>query len=84
MPTKNKTVSIKSTRRKPVNLERGKASSLSSKGNRLKANGIRYERPQAKPDETIHEREKRLAELEALTLRAFQIAYDNHHSRHSS
>jgi hypothetical protein len=30
-------------------------------------------------DETEEEREKRLARRMALTLRAFQIAYDNHH-----
>ena len=29
--------------------------------------------------ETKEERKKRLAEREALTLRAFQMAYDNHH-----
>lgn len=29
--------------------------------------------------ETKEEREKRLARLEALTLRAFQMAYDNYH-----
>ncbi|HEV7682629.1 MAG TPA: hypothetical protein VGO68_10940 [Pyrinomonadaceae bacterium] len=85
MPLKNKTVSAKSTRRKTVKpVDRGKASSLSSKGNRPKVNGIRYERPQTKPGETTNEREKHRAELEALTLRAFQIAYDNHRSRHSS
>ena len=30
-------------------------------------------------DETEEEREKRLAKRRALTLKAFQIAYDNHH-----
>jgi hypothetical protein len=29
--------------------------------------------------EAKEERERRLAKLEALTIRAFQIAYDNHH-----
>jgi hypothetical protein len=31
--------------------------------------------------ETKEERERRLAKLEALTLRAFQMAYDNHHQK---
>lgn len=31
--------------------------------------------------ETKEEREKRLARLEALTLRAFQMAYDNYHRK---
>jgi hypothetical protein len=37
-----------------------------------------------KKPETAKEREKRLAEREALTLRAFQIAYENHHPRKPS
>ena len=85
MPAKNKTGSAKSTRRKAVKpVNREKASSLSAKGNRHRVNGIRYERLQTKPGELTNEREEHRAELEALTLRAFQIAYDNHHSRHSS
>jgi len=31
--------------------------------------------------ETKEERERRLAKLEALTIRAFQMAYDNHHQK---
>jgi hypothetical protein len=31
--------------------------------------------------ETAEEREKRLIKKEALTLRAFQMAYDNHHRK---
>ena len=31
--------------------------------------------------ETKEEREKRLAKREALTIRAFQMAYDNYHNR---
>jgi hypothetical protein len=31
--------------------------------------------------ETKEERKKRLAEKEAITLRIFQIAYDNHHNK---
>ena len=86
MPPKKKTVSSKSTRhraRKPT--EPGPAlTSFSSKEKRAKSNGMRYERSRTKPGETAEERQKRIAEMEALTLRAFQIAYENHHSRHSS
>ncbi|MGH9875153.1 MAG: hypothetical protein ACRD9S_22080 [Pyrinomonadaceae bacterium] len=86
MPSKKKTVSTKSTRRRVLEQpKRGKAStSFSSKGKRVKANGVRYERPRTIPGETAEERKKRHAEMEALTLRAFQMAYDNHHPRHSS
>jgi hypothetical protein len=31
--------------------------------------------------ETKEERERRLTKLEALTIRAFQMAYDNHHQK---
>jgi hypothetical protein len=49
------------------------------------ANGQHYERPQLKNNETAEAREKRLAKREALTLKAFRLAYDNHHdSRHVS
>lgn len=34
--------------------------------------------------ETAEEREKRLAARKALTLKAFRMAYENHHSRKSS
>lgn len=47
-------------------------------------NGKPYEQPGHKNHETAEEREKRLAKREALTLRAFQIAYDNHHPPKSS
>jgi hypothetical protein len=50
----------------------------------VRSNGESYEQPCHKNPETTEEREKRLAKREALTLRAFQIAYDNHHSRKSS
>jgi hypothetical protein len=50
----------------------------------VSSNGKHYERPVVKKTETAEEREKRLAKREALTIRAFQIAYDNHHPRKSS
>lgn len=49
----------------------------------LTSNGKHYEEPLRKNPETEKEREKRLAKREALTLRAFQIAYDNNHPRKS-
>ena len=45
------------------------------------SNGKNYEQPHHKNPETAEQREKRLAKREALTFRAFQIAYDNHHQR---
>ena len=86
MPSRKKTVSSKTIRhraRKPAEPSPA-LTSFSSKEKRVKSNGIRYERPLTKPGETAEERQKRIAEMEALTLRAFQIAYENHHSRHSS
>jgi hypothetical protein len=49
-----------------------------------RSNGKHYEEPCYKNPESAEEREKRLTKREALTLRAFQIAYDNHHPRKSS
>ena len=43
------------------------------------SNGKRYQQPHDENPETDEEREKRFAKREALTLRAFQMAYDNHH-----
>lgn len=50
----------------------------------FRSNGKHYEEPHHKNPESAEERQKRLAKREALTLRAFQIAYDNHHSTKSS
>ena len=43
-----------------------------------RSNGTRYERPIRNP-ETKEQREKRLAKRAKLTLKAFRIAYENHH-----
>ena len=49
-----------------------------------RSNGTRYEQPRYRNLEKGEEREKRLAKRKALTLRAFQIAYENHHRRKAS
>lgn len=43
----------------------------------------RYEKPYLIPGETAEEREKRLKERDALTLRVFWMAYENHHPKDS-
>jgi hypothetical protein len=48
------------------------------------SNGSSRECRQIKSPQTGEEREKWLAKRDALTLRAFQIAYKNHHQRKSS
>jgi hypothetical protein len=53
-------------------------------GKSVRSNGARYEQPLHKNPETKEQREKRLAKREALTLKAFQIAYENHHQRKAS
>lgn len=56
---------------------------LGSPGERPGSNGAReYQR--IKNPQTSEEREKWLAKRDALTLRAFQIAYENHQRRKSS
>lgn len=49
-----------------------------------RSNGTRYEQPLHKNHETKEEREKRLKKREALTLRIFKMAYENHHRRKAS
>jgi hypothetical protein len=51
---------------------------------RERSNGTRYEQPLQRNSETNEQREKRLTKREALTLQAFQIAYDNRHQRKAS
>ena len=53
-------------------------------GERGSSNGARYEQPLYKNPENKEEREKRLKKREALTLKAFRIAYENHHQRKAS
>lgn len=47
------------------------------------SNGSSRECQQIKNPQTGDDREKRLAKRDALTLRAFQIAYENHHRKAS-
>ena len=47
-------------------------------------NGKGDKQPVYLKDETIEEREKRLAARKALTLKAFKMAYENHHRRKAS
>jgi hypothetical protein len=44
-------------------------------------NGSSREYPRLKNPQSAEEREKWLAKRDALTLRAFQIAYENHHHK---
>jgi hypothetical protein len=53
-------------------------------GERRSSNGTRYEQPLYKNPESKEEREKRLKKREALTLRVFKMAYENHHRRKAS
>jgi hypothetical protein len=53
-------------------------------GERSSSNGTHYEQPLAKDDESKEEREKRIKKREALTLKAFRMAYENHHQRKAS
>ena len=83
MPSKKKSGLEKSTRRRVMKRSKEDAFlPLDLPGER--SNGTRYERPLHKDSETNEQREKRLAKREALTLRAFQIAYENHHHRKAS
>jgi hypothetical protein len=84
MSFQKKPVSKKSMPRRASKPAGSRLSSLSSKETHVSSNGKHHERPHHKKLETDEEREKRLAKREALTLRAFQIAYDNHHPRKSS
>lgn len=62
----------------------GKAhiAALDPLGSGVTKNGLngktRYEKPHLIPGETEKEREKRLKERDALTLRVFRMAYENH------
>ena len=86
MPSKTKSTVGKSTRRRRVTKrsERGPLLTLGLPGERASSNGTRYEQPLYKNSESKAEREKRLKKREALTLKAFQIAYQNHHERKAS
>lgn len=81
MPLKKKAVGRKSARRNAVKRTQHEPhlTQFSGDGASVTSNGRQYEQPHHKNPETAGEREKRLAKREALTLRAFAIAYDNHH-----
>jgi hypothetical protein len=86
MPLKKKSVARKSARRNAVKRAQNTPELTRFWGaeESVTSNGKDYEQPHYKNPETAEEREKRLAKREALTLQAFQIAYDNHHQRKSS
>jgi hypothetical protein len=48
-------------------------------GESAQSNGTHYERPVHLNPETKEQREKRLTKRAKLTLKAFRIAYENHH-----
>jgi hypothetical protein len=78
----------KSTKRKSTCSQRAVTQAAQAQlglpGERGSSNRTRYEQPRHKNAETVEQREQRLAKREALTLRAFQMAYENHHQRKSS
>jgi|SoiMetStandDraft_5_1073268.scaffolds.fasta_scaffold131534_2 hypothetical protein len=86
MPSKKKSIASKSSRRRRLTKRAAEAPAftLGLPGERGSSNGTRYEQPLYKKPESKEEREKRLKKREALTLKAFQIAYENHHRRKAS
>jgi hypothetical protein len=86
MPSKKKSTASKSTRRIRATKRSARAPvwSLGLPGERGSSNGKRGEQPLYKNPENKEEREKRLKKREALTLKAFRIAYENHHQRKAS
>jgi len=86
MPSKKKSTPGKATRRRrsTKRSERAPVWTLGLPAERGSSNGKRYEQPLYKNPESKEEREKRLKKREALTLKAFQIAYENHHQHKAS
>lgn len=86
MTLKKKSTAGKSTNRRRVikPSERLPVDTLGLPGERGSSNGTHYEHQKMKNPEDKEEREKRLKKREALTLKAFQIAYENHHQRKAS
>ena len=86
MPSKKESTAGKSTRRRRATKRAAPAPAftLGLPGERASSNGTRYEQPLSKNPENKEEREKRLKKREALTLKAFRIAYENHHQRKAS
>lgn len=77
MPPKKK--STAGRRRATKRSERAPVWTLGLPDERGGSNGTRYEHQMIKNPYVPGEREKMLEKREALTLRAFQIAYENHH-----
>lgn len=84
MPSKKKSTKSKRTLSATKRSEQGPLWDLGLPGERETSNGTRYEQPLFKNHESKDECEKRLKKREALTLRAFRMAYDNHHQRKAS
>ena len=85
MPSKKKTTSDKRKPRKPTAKRRALALdwTLGLPNERGGSNGTReYQR--IRNPQTAEEREKWLEKRDKLTLRAFQMAYENHHQRKAS
>ena len=84
MPSKKKTTTDKRKHRKPPakQLPAALEWTLGLPNERAASNGTR-EYQQIKNPETGEEREKWLEKRDKLTLRAFQIAYENHHRKAS-
>ena len=53
-------------------------------GQQTSSNGTQYEYQRIRNPHVAGEREKMLAKRDALTLKAFQIAFENHRQRKSS
>jgi len=84
MPSKKKSAGKSTHRRRATKrAAQAPAFALDFQGGRGSSNGTRYEQPLYKNPESKEEREKRLKKREALTLKAFRIAYENHHQRKS-
>lgn len=80
------TVAKKSAQGRSMRLAQPKRTLTTFSGDEqdFRSNGKHNEQSSRKNPETEEERNKRLAKREALTLKAFKIAYDNHHRRKSS
>ena len=86
MEPKKKSVRRKSARARSdsSNFEPSPKLTLSLPGKQGNSNGTRYELQRVKNPYVPGEREKMIARREALTLKAFRIAYENKHPRKAS
>jgi len=83
MPLKKKSTAGKSRNRRRLikPSERAPVYTLGLPGERGSSDGTRYEYQKIKNPYVPGEREKWLEKRDKLTLRAFEIAYENHHQR---